>query len=55
MFREFSTCMTFKNKIMLTKQSFNKMSKISCCNTIELMKQKKSLKEIIAQNLNFDI
>ena len=55
MFRELSTCTTFKNKIVLTKQSFNKMLKINCCNTIELMKQKKSLKEITAQNLNFDI
>ena len=55
MFRELSTCTAFKNKIMLTKQSFNKMLKISCCNTIELMKQKKSLKKIIAQDLNFNI
>ena len=48
MFRELSTCTTFKDKIMLTKQSFDKMSKINCCNTIKLMKQKKSLKEITA-------
>ena len=55
MFRELLTCTTFESKIMLTKQLFDKMSKINCCNIIELMKQKKSLKEIIAQNLNFDI
>ena len=38
MFREFSTCTTFENKIMLTKQSFDKMSKINYCNIIKLMK-----------------
>ena len=45
MFREFSICTTFENKIVLTKQSFDKMSKINCCNTTELIKQKKSLKK----------
>ena len=37
-FREFSICTTFKNKIMLTKQLFDKMLKINCYNIIELMK-----------------
>ena len=55
MFYELLIYMTFENKIVLTKQSFDKMLKINSCNTVELMNQKKLLKEIIAQDLNFNI
>ena len=55
MFRKLSTYITFENKIILTKQLSDKMLKINCYNTIKLIKQKKLLKEITAQNLNFDI
>ena len=37
-FREFLACTMIKSKIMLTKQSFNKTSKMSCCNTTKLMR-----------------
>ena len=37
-FREFLTCTTIKSKIVLIKQSFNKTSKMSYCNTTKLMK-----------------
>ena len=55
MFRELSACTAFGGKIVLTKQSSGKMPKISCCSTAELVGQKKSLEEITAQDLDFDI
>ena len=53
-FYKFLTCTTIENQIMLIKQLSDKTSKINCCNTMKLIKQKKLLKEIIVQNLNFN-
>ena len=48
------SCIVFENKIMLAQQSFNKELIVFFCDTIELMSQKKSLKKIIVENLDFD-
>ena len=52
--QDFTSYIVFENKIMLAQQSFNKKLVVFFCDTVELMNQKKSLKKIIVENLDFD-